>query len=193
MGQDKGLVDFQGQPLIARVLARIAPIADEVIVTTNHPENYRFLGLPLFQDLLPGAGALGGLYTALNAARGDLVGVVACDMPFANPDVLAFARDWLVETGDDVAVPFTGRGMEPFHAVYRRETSLPAIKSALDDGERRLISWFPMVRVISISTEEIRSYDPKQLAFLNINTPEELGQAEILAKEIDSGGENHAP
>ena len=81
MGQDKALMPFLGRPLIQRVTDRLAPIADEVIVTTNHPEDYRFLGLPLFPDLKPGRGALGGLYTALSSATCESVAVVACDMP----------------------------------------------------------------------------------------------------------------
>ena len=78
MGRDKGLMPFLGRPLIQRVLERLTPIADEVLVTTNSPDEYRFLNLPLFPDLKPGRGALGGLYTALSSAACEAVAVVAC-------------------------------------------------------------------------------------------------------------------
>ncbi len=68
MGQDKALLPFLGQPLIVRVIERLKLLADEILVTTNHPQAYQFLGLPLYPDQQPGRGALGGLYTALNAA-----------------------------------------------------------------------------------------------------------------------------
>ena len=68
MGQDKALLPFLGKPMISRVMARLAPIAEEMLVTTNHPEDYSFLDIPLFSDLNPGHGALGGLYTALSVA-----------------------------------------------------------------------------------------------------------------------------
>ena len=58
MGKDKALMSFLGRPLIQRVVDRLSPIADEIIVTTNRPENYTFLELPLFPDLKPGRGAL---------------------------------------------------------------------------------------------------------------------------------------
>ena len=61
MGQDKALMPFLGQPLIQRVVKRLSAIADEIIITTNQPDSYRFLGLPLFPDTRPGHGALGGL------------------------------------------------------------------------------------------------------------------------------------
>ncbi|MFL7867205.1 MAG: molybdenum cofactor guanylyltransferase, partial [Anaerolineales bacterium] len=56
MGRDKALMPFLGRPLIQRVVDRLSPIADEIIVTTNNPDDYRFLGLPLFPDLKPGRG-----------------------------------------------------------------------------------------------------------------------------------------
>ena len=97
MGQDKALMPFLGRPLIQRVIERLTPIADEVLVTTNNPEDYRFLGLPLFPDLKPARGALGGLYTALSSAACEAVAVVACDMPFASGALIEAASRLLVE------------------------------------------------------------------------------------------------
>ena len=64
MGENKALRIFLGRPLIQRVVERLAPIADELLVTTNQPEAYAFLKLPLLPDLQPGRGPLGGLHTA---------------------------------------------------------------------------------------------------------------------------------
>jgi molybdopterin-guanine dinucleotide biosynthesis protein A len=182
MGQDKGLALLSGQPLVARTVERLGGIADEVLVTTNNPEEYRFLGMPLYPDLIPGVGALSGLYTALSAAQHPLVAVVACDMPFASADLLSSACKRLIEEQADVAIPLTNVGYEPFHAVYRRETCLPAVKKAIDAGERRMISWFKEVKVAVLQPEEIALVDPSGLAFWNLNTPEELLEAEELAK-----------
>jgi molybdopterin-guanine dinucleotide biosynthesis protein A len=181
MGQDKALLLFLGRPLISRVIERMLPIASEILVTTNQPENYRFLGLPLFKDIYPGRGALGGLYTALHAAQNPVVAVVACDMPFASPDLMALAQDRLLETGADAVIPSTMNGLEPLHAVYRRETCLPLVKEAVEAGKWRLISWFPAARVTILKPDEVLRIDPDRLAFWNLNTPEELRLAEELA------------
>jgi molybdopterin-guanine dinucleotide biosynthesis protein A len=90
MGQDKALMPFLGRPLILRILERLSSAAGEVILSTNHPADYGFLGLPLYPDLLPGCGALGGLYTSLNAAQSSTVAAVACDMPFASPTLFEY-------------------------------------------------------------------------------------------------------
>lgn len=182
MGQDKGLVTFLGAPLIARMAERFKPIATELLVTTNQPEKYQFLELPLFSDILPGLGALGGLYTALSAASHALVGVVACDMPFASPSLLIALRDELLPGTYDIAIPHSPDGFEPFHAVYRRETCLPHILAAIQAGKRRVDAWFHTVKVRRFSPNETLPYDPHQLAFLNTNTPVELAEAEALAQ-----------
>ena len=148
----------------------------------NNPDDYRFLGLPLFRDLKPGRGALGGLYTALSSATGDFVAVVACDMPFASVTLIEAASRFLVKEEADVVIPDSGDGLEPMHAVYRRETCLPAIESAIEGDKWRLISWFPQVEVRFLGPEEIKNYDPSGLAFWNLNTPEEFAEAEERAR-----------
>jgi len=185
MGQDKALMPFLGRPLIQRVVDRLTPIADELLVTTNNPDDYRFLGLPLFQDLKPGRGALGGLYTALSSATCEAVAVVACDMPFASASLIEAASRLLVQEDADVVIPDSGDGLEPLHAVYRRETCIPAIESAIDD-KWRLISWFPQVKVRILLPDEFKTFDPSGLAFWNLNTPEEFAEAEKRANDTPS-------
>ena len=182
MGEDKALKAFLGRPLIERVVQRLSPIADEVIVTTNHPERYTFLKIPLFSDLKPGRGALGGLYTAIAAAKNPLVAVAACDMPFASASLLEAASRLLAQEDVDVVIPKSEEGFEPLHAIYRRETCLPAIEAAIEADQWRVIAWFPQVKVRVLTPDEIRQYDPSGLAFWNVNTPEEFSKAETIAQ-----------
>ena len=184
MGQDKALMPFLGRPLIQRVVDRLSPIADEVIITTNDPDDYRFLGLRTFPDLVPGRGALGGLYTALSSAKSPLTAVVACDMPFASAKLIEMASRLLVEEDADVAIPDSGAGLEPMHAVYRCESCIPVIKSAIDADQWKLISWFSQVKVRILTPEEVTQNDPIGLTFWNLNTPEEFFEAEQRAREL---------
>jgi len=181
MGEDKALKPFLGRPLIERVIERLKPIADEVIVTTNRPEDYEFLGLRLVPDLKPGRGALGGLYTALASASGDIVAVVACDMPFASAMLFETARRLMVEEEADVVIAETSEGMEPLHALYRREGCVPAIEAAIAADQWKVISWFPQVKVRVLKPDETKAIDPSGLCFWNLNTPEEFAEAERVS------------
>ena len=182
MGENKALKPFLGRPLVQRVLERLAPIADELLLTTNQPEDFAFLKLPLFSDVKPGRGPLGGLYTALVSAKHPFVAVVACDMPFASAQLLVAAANFLDQEKVDVVIAESAEGFEPLHAVYRRETCIPAVESSIESDLWRLISWFPQVKVRKISPEELGRYDPQGLAFWNVNTPEEFSKAEQRAR-----------
>jgi len=182
MGQDKALKSFLGRPLIERVLERLSGLAEEVIVTTNRPDRYTFLGLPLYPDLLPDRGPLGGLYSSISAVHLPLMAAVACDMPFASLAIFEYELDLLVRKNLDAVLPRGPRGTEPLHAVYRCETCLPAIRSALAAGESKVISWLPEVKVQYLSPAEIAEIDPLDLAFWNLNTPEAFVEAEQRAR-----------
>ncbi|HRQ23939.1 MAG TPA: molybdenum cofactor guanylyltransferase, partial [Anaerolineales bacterium] len=121
MGEDKALKPFLGRPLIERVIGRMSPIADEMIVTTNRPADYAFLkNVRLVSDLKPDRGALGGLYTAVASASHPLVAVVACDMPFASKNFFESASRLMVAQEADVVIAKLDEGYEPIHALYRR-------------------------------------------------------------------------
>ena len=126
-------------------------------------------------------GALGGLYTAIQSASQPLVAVVACDMPFSSPGLFAAERDIILRTGVDIAIPRTGEGLEPFHAVYRRDTCLAPITAAMEADKWRVDAWFTAVKLHILGPDEIALYDHNPLVFWNLNTLEEFQQAEGLA------------
>jgi molybdopterin-guanine dinucleotide biosynthesis protein A len=105
-------------------------------------------------------------------------------MPFVIARLLAAQRDLLVASEADIVIPHTGEGLEPFHAVYRREACLPHILAALEEGKWRADAWFDQVTLRVFSADEILKFDPGILSFCNINTPEELQTAERLALQL---------
>ena len=122
---------------------------------------------------------LPALAAGLSAASGDVCLAVACDMPFVSRDL--FQRQLELLDGADVVIPRTQDYLEPMHAVYRRAPVLAAIQAALARGERRMISYFPDVRVREVPEPEWRPLDPAGRAFFNVNTPEDLAEAQQLA------------
>jgi Molybdopterin-guanine dinucleotide biosynthesis protein A len=148
MGENKMLMHFLGVPLIQRVYGRTKSIAREVLIVSNEPEDLAFMDVRLVSDSIKGKGAIGGLYTAMHRASSEYVAVIACDLPFASAAILSEGARRLEQTGADVAIPrLNGNFYEPLHAVYRRETCKNAILQAIQADQRRLISWFPSVRV----------------------------------------------
>ena len=172
---------FAGRPLICRLVERLAPAADDLVITTNEPENLAFLheefpglGIQLVRDELDFRGALPGLYTALRAARNPYVAVVACDMVFASPSLVVAEALAMNESGADAVVPVNKHGYEPFHALYRRDACLLAVRAALDRGERSAQSFLPNVEVFEFPQSRVLEAEPMGGCFINANTPEEL-------------------
>lgn len=182
MGQDKALMPFLGRPLIQRIMDRLAGIAEEVILSTNNPEAYAFLNVPMIPDIYPDRGALGGLYSVLKAAGHSILAAVACDMPFASPHLFNFEKRLLSTTGVDAVLPSTPDGLEPLHAVYRKDTCLPVVESALKAGDLKLSGWLSTMDIRPVLPEEIVHFDPQGLAFQNLNTLEEFRLAEDRAR-----------
>ena len=176
MGEDKGLMSFGGATLIEYILSQIDNLSDTVLVVSNQPYAYAFLGLPVFADVRPGIGALGGLLTAMTYVRTNLAFVLACDMPFINRDLINFMIEQAAD--QDVVVPVYGdkHYIEPFRGLYAK-TCLPAIEKAVLAGKRRAIAFHPDVRVRLISQQEVENYDPGGQTFINVNTPEDYRKA----------------
>ncbi|MBO7701300.1 MAG: molybdopterin-guanine dinucleotide biosynthesis protein B [Eggerthellaceae bacterium] len=181
MGRSKATVPFAGRPLICRLVERLAPAADELVITTNEAENLAFLheqypdlGIRLVPDEYDYRGALPGLYTALTAASNPFVAVVACDMVFASPRLVVAEAIVMKETGAEVVVPVNKHGYEPFHGMYRRQACLPAIQEGLDEGEKRAQYIFGKVRVREFTQDEVLAAEPMGGCFVNANTPGEL-------------------
>jgi molybdopterin-guanine dinucleotide biosynthesis protein A len=175
MGTDKAFVPFRGRPLIATVIDAVAGLGDELILITNKPDDYAHLGLPMFGDLYPETGPLGGIYTALRQAAHPHVLTVACDMPWLNRPLLEYMAG-LRQTAD-VVVPRWDKYPEPLHAVYSK-ACLEPIREKLDTQQYKITAFYGRVTVRFVDREEIERYDPEGRSFVNVNTPDELADQE---------------
>lgn len=180
MGTDKSFVRVLGRPLIEDILAQVDDLGAETLIVTNKPGDYGYLGVPLFGDVLPDKGALGGIYSAVYAATQPHVLCIACDMPFVVRPFLDYLIR-LIPEGDAIVPRLAGEA-EPFRAIYARDCLGP-IRAALDAGRMRVISFFPAVHVRYVEEAEIDRFDPRHLSFFNVNTPADLEQAQRLAAE----------
>jgi molybdopterin-guanine dinucleotide biosynthesis protein A len=183
-GRNKALLEVGGRTILTRILETLQPLVSERVLLAND-EALRGVpgtaGVRIVFDPEPHAGVLPALAAGLAAASGEVCLSVACDMPFVSGDLFRRQLELLEDAAVDVVIPRTQAYLEPMHAVYRREPVLAAIQAALDRGERRMISFLPDVRVRELGEAEWQALDPAGRAFFNVNTPEELAEAQRLA------------
>jgi len=179
-GRPKALIQLGGRSIVERVVAALTPVVDDVLVVTNTPELYAFLGLPMVADVYPDHGSLGGIYSGLSAA-GEIAFTVACDMPFLHPEVVRLV---VARAGEgDVVIPRVGEQYETMHAAYGK-ACLPHIEERLRTGRLKIVGFFDRVRVVEIGEAEIARFRDPAVAFMNVNTPDELERARALAAEL---------
>ena len=147
-------------------------------MVTNTPELFEWTGLPMVPDAFPDCGSLGGIYSGLKAAPGEAAFTVACDMPFLSAAVarLVTSRAGLA----DVVAPRVGPHYETLHACYGR-ACLGPMERRLAAGQLKITGFWDEVRVLAIAEEEVARLADPAVVFSNVNTPEDLARARVLA------------
>jgi molybdopterin-guanine dinucleotide biosynthesis protein A len=184
-GQPKALMELGGRRIIDRVADVVRRVADDVLLVTNTPDLYAWLGLPMVPDVFPDHGSLGGIYSGLRAARGDAAFTVACDMPFLMPEVARLVTDRAGEA--DVVAPKVGGQWETLHACYGR-ACLEPIETRLRAGRLKIVGFYDEVRVLSVGEDEVARFRAPEVVFMNVNTPEELEAARLLLPTLEPVG-----
>lgn len=191
MGQNKSFVHLDGRPLVERVIERVVALGLPVQIIANDPARYAPFGLPVFTDLIPGKGSLGGLYTAIDRSPTLWTLCVACDMPFLNTALLASMLGQCQDDWDAVVPVIAGRP-QSLHAVYHRRC-LPTINAALQRDDLKIQRLLGQLPVHFIDETAISTLDPGLRSFINLNTPDELNQAQQLVPDGTSPEPHPAP
>ncbi|HEY6541030.1 MAG TPA: molybdenum cofactor guanylyltransferase [Ktedonobacteraceae bacterium] len=177
MGTNKALLPLPGQPsktFLSRLTSTLAPLCAEVLVVARDPAQFAGVALPatrLIFDEKPGGGPLMGLYSGLNAMQSPSALVVAVDMPFVQPALLAFLLAHYQE--NTLLVPVVEGVPQVLLAIYPRSI-LPLIESLLQQGKRAPRALLEVAPVRYIEEVQLREVDPQLRSFVGFNTPEDL-------------------
>jgi molybdopterin-guanine dinucleotide biosynthesis protein A len=184
LGRDKAWEQAKGRPLLQWATDKLTPVTQEIVVVKAKGQELPAIEasgpLRVAEDILPGHGPLGGIYTGLQAASNELSIAVGCDMPLLCVPLLR--ELCLLAEGYDVVMPTRAGQPQPLHAVYRR-SCVEAIGSELEAGRLKVISFLDAVRVRYVGEDEWSRYDPEGLSFLNVNTEEDLRRASRLLSQ----------
>jgi molybdopterin-guanine dinucleotide biosynthesis protein A len=179
LGGPKAWLDWQGRPLLAHVLERLAPLSSErPIVVGTH-------GMPLppgdytrVDDARTGVGPLAGLAVGLAAAGSTdgrtRVAVCACDCPFTNSRLFRFLAR--VDAAAPVVVPSFEDHLHPLSAIWRAEAS-GACRRAVERGQRRVLAVLEELHPRVVPAEAFPvGLDPSRVLF-NLNDRNDLSRA----------------
>ena len=174
-GQDKSRLVVHGRSIIVRQVEVLQRVADEIFIVALDPSRFADLGLTVHVDRIPGTGALGAIYTALDAAERDRVLVIACDLPFLDERLLAE----LVRRADpaDGAWVRTTRGVEPLVACYQRHARATILEQ-IQAGRLKAADLGSVLRLAEISPDELDRFGSAEELLTNVNTPEDYARVQ---------------
>lgn len=185
-GGDKGALILDGRTMLDRVIDRLGPQVDRLVLNANgDPERFAEYGLPVCADTLPDypgplAGVLAGMEWAAANGYTQIV-TAAADTPFFPTDL----AERLTRASDRASTPIALAATHEEGRTVRHPTfglwpvNLRAdLRAALEGGLRKVVLWTDKHGAATAAFDDG--------AFFNVNTPEDLALAEELAREEDA-------
>lgn len=176
MGSNKALKKLNGQTMVEWVLEGVQKYVKEPLLITNEKQEYLFLNLPIYEDIIPGLGPLGGIYTALKNINSSHCLILACDLPFISGRLIE--RIIQESISYDLTVVDGGNGYEPLCAVYSKAL-IPAIEQQIKSKRYGLHQLIDKVDAHIIKFNYLNN-EGAMNSFHNINTPNDFSRAQQL-------------
>lgn len=181
-GRNKALAEIKGERLIDRIVRMMGSVFAKIIIIANTPQEYKHLGIPIYEDIIKGLGPLGGIYTGLSYMDSEAGFFLACDMPFMNTSLIRYLVS--VRGDCDAVVPRVDWMFEALHSLYSKRC-LSYMKDMIDLGELQIIKVLDKISVRYVDKKELGLFDPEMRFFININRQSELMDAETLIEETE--------
>jgi molybdenum cofactor guanylyltransferase len=172
-GQDKGLVDLAGQPMVEHVLRALRPQVGAVLVNANRNlDRYAAFGHRVIPDRLEGyMGPLAGVASALHCVETEFLLTVPCDAPLVAPDLARRLYEACSAAGADVAVAADGRRQQPVFLLLRASVAA-SLDAYLAGGGRKIDACLGQVRLAEAD------FSDRPDTFVNVNDPDERQRIE---------------
>lgn len=185
MGTDKAFIPLDGRTLLARALDLARQVTTDVRIVGDRRKFAPFG--PVVEDIFPGCGPLGGIHGALRSSQSDLNVILAVDAPFVS---LALLQHLVTRARNcpsaAITVPRANGGWQPLCAVYRREFA-DAAEQSLTQGRYKIDALFEEAHTQIITEDELQAAGFSPRIFINLNTPQELAEANTAPGMIKRG------
>ncbi len=168
---NKAFIKINGIPIIEKATGILNECFGNVVISTNSPELYDYLHLPMIGDIVDMKGPLTGIYSCLSNRLCSDIFVTACDMPLIKKDMVelicSFSQNY------DVVVPLYGGQSHPLLGVYKKSI-IPTAKMMLNEGIRSLRALLSRVHTKFIESKDLLVIENAEECFININTPDDF-------------------
>jgi molybdopterin-guanine dinucleotide biosynthesis protein A len=176
--RNKAFLQLGGHRFLDRVIVTLKGLFSEIILVTKNVSFYEGWDIKIVGDIFDVYSPLAGIHAGLANTEADYAFCIGCDTPFLKSALIELLMNEL-EPGVDIIVPVSGSYFQPLCAVYSQKCRA-IIEKQLRAGDLKVDRFFDQVVVKKIPYEKFKKVDPDLLSFFNVNTPEDLKQAEKL-------------
>lgn len=168
MGEDKGLLEVNGEKMVKQVLEKLKSIGPQIKIITSN-KAYKNQGFQLLPDVVPNKGPMGGLLTALIDSPNSNVFIIGCDMPLIPKE--AYLHLIRSHKEDRITVASIGGIPNPLLSIYPK--SLESNVAGHIEGEKlKMIDFIRDYKHVVVPMENSPDFD--ESLFKNFNTKEDL-------------------
>ncbi len=174
-GSPKFQAKFRDKTLIEYSLRLAQNLSDQLLLIANDPELESLIEVPVFPDLIPNKGPLGGILTALSKIDTEWLFVLPVDMPLLKADV--YFKLWQQRTDDKPAVATSSKGIESMVSLWHR-SHRPFIEKLIRNDQLKI-----NLALKELAAVQVHFGEESDFNFFNINFKEDIEKLERIATE----------
>ena len=171
-GATKSFIKINNCRIIDTNIKLLQNIFMKVLLSTNDPEQYFYLGVPMVGDIVKDKGPMAGILSALMLTDVNAVFVTACDMPCIHVDFIRFIKRKWTDNYHAVIPVFHGE-THPLFGVYSKEVA-GIMEKSMRNNMTSLRDFLREIKVLYIQEKDVKDYDPEGKSFININTKDDF-------------------
>lgn len=189
-GTNKALLKFGTETMIEKMYTLFSEIFGDVIISTNHPEEYPFLPGKKIRDEVTNCGPLGGIHAALKEANSESAFIISCDLPFITGEAIEYIVKHIGLP--PITIPVVGEKIHPLCGVYSKDVvpildDILNLKKSFSEDEmsqkQKVFGVYSLLKKVEV-TEVIMDIAPffDDNIFFNLNTREDYEKALLIMK-----------
>lgn len=167
MGQEKGLVLYNGKSFIEHIIDAAKQVTDDLFLVTSNVQ-YNQFGYPLIADINPNKGPVGGILTALHFAKNERVLILSCDVPLIKTSILERLIFEANAYKNSVCYVVDEEREHPLIGVYPKKMS-GIFEESIKAGELKLLSVLK-----KMETKKMKVMENEGLQLQNVNSQDDL-------------------
>ena len=151
MGTNKSFLKIGYKTVIERMRDLLQSMFNNVILITNEPADYKFLDLPIYEDVFKHRGPLAGIHSGLKNSKTNINFIISCDLPLMTKEMIHFLIDY--KTNKLITVAKADGFIQQLAGRYSQECLSPAekiLKEVVNNENRNVIQKKRKCNVLSL-------------------------------------------